>query len=193
MKFDKYGCIEMEQCGWPGNIGDSCAETCRLKLLDGVILGLDVFKTDLGFVRHPTAPEGWRESDFSGDQALPLLMTGGGDSRIAFKNVGCFLVYFKAHNLLFVATLIQALLFKVPLRWDDGRKRFESGESSSADYLNFFMCMLFLHRRGSKLPLIKWLVPRERVEGKVAAYYLSEPNSAWVTKLYFKRISEVYF
>lgn len=185
----------MEQSGWPGNIGDSCAETSRLYILLNWQRPKDLtklFKTELGWVRHPEAPVGWREDDFSGDQALPLLLAGSGNYKLMFKNAGCFAAYVKAYTLLEIITFVQAVLFSVPLRWNDGTRSFETGENSSADYLNFCMCMLVLSRKGFKMSLIKKLVPAERLKGKIASYYVVEPNSQWLGKLYFDQIEEMY-
>lgn len=93
MRIDEYGCIEMEQCKWPGSIGDSAAESGRYEHLNMLlgnyvhICNLENFVTATGYIRHPTAPdagavlpngevtkESWRESDFSSDQALPLYL-----------------------------------------------------------------------------------------------------------------------
>lgn len=94
MRIDSYKTLVMDQCFWPGNIGDSCAETARyvhLKSLLGLPapeVDLNAFVTNTGFVRHPTAPTSaqlppnadgtpaasWRETDFSSDQGLPLFL-----------------------------------------------------------------------------------------------------------------------
>lgn len=91
MKFDQYGLIEMEQNGWPGSIGDSCAETFRYfhlmsfypnvnSLAVNVAVALSRVITTKGLLRHPTAPyhddkgNSWREDAFSFDQWAPLFL-----------------------------------------------------------------------------------------------------------------------
>jgi hypothetical protein len=187
------GMVEMKLDGYPGDIGDSCAETSRLALLRGSSEGLNLagFKVNGVWRRHPETPDAWT---FSGDQAFPLLLAGSGDISLAFKNPGCFAAYFKLYILLELLTIAQALLFLIPYRWsDDNRdKGFVRSEGSSADYLNFFMGMLVLHRAKELGFILKKLVPKHRLEGKIASYYLNQPNSAWFTDLYFKCINEVY-
>lgn len=82
MRTDQYGLILMEQTGFPGNVGDSCAETFRYALLkqflgqplpeEEVLKAISNTETTRGFLRHPTSP--WRENDFSGDQWLPRFL-----------------------------------------------------------------------------------------------------------------------
>lgn len=194
MKFDEYGCLVMERDGYPGDLGDSCAETCRYNLLEdfGFTINLYRFYSTKGFLRHPDVPPSWREDDFSADQALPLMLCGVRDTRLQFKSFACFAVQTESYQLLRFFTFIQALIFLIPLRWNDGKKRFESGADSSADYLNFFMCMLYLSRLGFALNVVKRLIPKARMEGKIASYYIGQPNSSWYTDLYFKQIKEVY-
>lgn len=89
MKLDQYRTLMLEFWGWPGNIGDSCAETSRYlhlcALLDITLPNADLnaFVTKDGFIRHPTAPAkgqlgpdspSWRETDFSADQAVPFFL-----------------------------------------------------------------------------------------------------------------------
>lgn len=90
MYFDHYGCIVREQIGggFPGSIGDSCAETSRYRALDFFVNApdnrdcLNIFFTDKGIIRHPLAPvkgeagakKSWREEDTPSDQVLPLAV-----------------------------------------------------------------------------------------------------------------------
>lgn len=83
--LDKYGMVALEQCPWPGNIGDSCADSFRRLNLKIFVAGPSGFLPEVlityrhtttpnGDLRHPTAPEkdekgnNWKEPDFSGDQ-----------------------------------------------------------------------------------------------------------------------------
>ncbi len=151
MKFDTYGCIVMERDNWPGNIGDSCAETSRYAVLTGQSLPLSVFMTETGFVRHPTAPasapgsgENWREPDFTSDQALPLLMgfdlgrqgyptllvlarakiinMGMRTAPTKLASIGVRCLVSANLQLLAASQVAQALIFKIPWRWSDDQR-----------------------------------------------------------------------
>jgi hypothetical protein len=94
MYIDNYKTLVMEHVSWPGNIGDSCAETARYKHLKQLLgqpnddVDLMAFVTEKGFTRHPTAPaegqlgpkedgspsDSWRETDMPTDQMLPLYL-----------------------------------------------------------------------------------------------------------------------
>lgn len=75
-----------EQSGFPGNVGDSCAETSRwdnllFKLGFSSPFNLSQFFTESGMVRHPSLinfidakGNSWGEDDFSSDQAAPLFL-----------------------------------------------------------------------------------------------------------------------
>ncbi len=96
MFIDNYKTVVMQENGYPGNIGDSCAETGRvvhLKALlkDGTVqYDLYAFIIPEGFTRHPTAPEkgalepkadgspsdSWRNPSMTTDQMLPLYVAG---------------------------------------------------------------------------------------------------------------------
>jgi hypothetical protein len=229
MKIDEYGCIEMEHVSWPGSIGDSAAESARyehLRMLLGnyvSVVNLERFVTPLGYVRHPTAPgEGafgeengkpspsWRETDFSGDQALPLYLawrrgtnftrseqmkariksagwrTGNGD----FVSPGFFGILIESDIISSASLLVQALLFKLPYRWSDSKKWFERNDDSSGDYLNFFHAAVYAPRP------VRWLltklVPKELLLKKIVSYYDPEPSVWWLLELYEKAIKEYW-
>lgn len=96
MKFDRHGCLVREAPRPPGheiaNLGDSCADTCRLFIVSGPgrILGLgkalpswpvEMFKEPnwKGWLRHPElhaipGKEDWGMKGFTNDQLVPLLM-----------------------------------------------------------------------------------------------------------------------
>lgn len=184
------GMIELEQCGHPGNIGDSCAETCRFYILDPHIgLKPSSFITPTGFIRHPSAPEGWRENDFSNDQLLPLLLVHPycdiGLFKIkgtkTFISLGCHLVRLQMWRTLNVVNYIQGLLLKVPLRWSDERMRPEWAPNASADFLNYAIIFIRLKQLGF------WhAMPHtaDEVEAKLRAYYRPEPNSEILIQSY---------
>lgn len=212
MITDQYKTLVMEHCSFPGNIGDSCAETGRYKhLLDtveefGLEVDLNAFITEEGFVRHPTAPEkddhgdSWRETDFSSDQALPLFLGGKGSiTRIVGERIKA--AGYKTGNGDFVSPIFFALLtgrfwlvdlciigqliaFALPWRWSDQYNRFEEMKESSADYLNFIHAAIYAH------PWIKKLLPKNKLKQKIRDYYQVEPNSEFLIALYDRVIDE---
>lgn len=192
------GAIVLEQCGWPGNIGDSAAETGRAAVLGVRGLNLAQFRTDAGYVRHPTAPEGWRESDFSNDQALPLYLGFHGApfldlhlrSEMRDRYKGKLVppgFRFSLDGKLWAAAWavrVQGWLFALPYRWSDSKRWFERMDSSSADFLNYFVTIVWLHRRGYRVK------PRPETMDKIRSYYLVEPN-AFIVEYYEKAMQEV--
>lgn len=209
MRIDEYGTIELEQCSWPGSIGDSCAETARyahLLMLNGeyrLPVLLNRFITHTGYIRHPTAPDGWRESDFSSDQALPLYLALKrnaaipellqAESRLRWRTGNGQLVspalFFAIRRLdvmFSLVTLAQVALFKLPWRWSDERHWFERSEGSSADYLNWLHCAVYCPR------WIRRLISADLLKQKIADYYKPEPNSAFLLSLYNKIIEKYW-
>lgn len=216
MRFDSYGCIVTEGAD-PGNLGDSSAETSRHAVLsdrsDATVLAK--FVSTHGFLRHPDAPYGpprslssWRESDASSDQVFPLLMACdenpsaylvAEDIRQKLKKswrvapgqiaapVLMALVY-RQYWLMKRLTDIQTLIFKVPWRWSDSKKRFERTETSSADFLNYFVSIYHLSKRGIKVECDTELILR-----KVESYYAGEPESKWIVDLYRLRLLELAY
>ncbi len=90
--------------------------------------------------------------------------------------------------------IAQALIFKIPIRWDDSAKGFRSTEGSSADYLNFFHSCAWLHliKRGWCLPIIRWLCPPERILAMIRHYYRNEPHSEFIVEMSEHAIKEVF-
>lgn len=216
MKIDSYNTLVMEHVSWPGNIGDSCAETSRylhlLHVLNRQLIKLDLnqFVTNLGFVRHPTAPakddngDSWREDDFSSDQGLPLFLaakcsnlglaniikdrikenkyrTGNGD---LIAPMFYSLMYCNWLTSIFV--LFQALLFKLPFRWSDSENKFEEMEESSADYLNWIHTAIYAPK------WIRKLISKNILKQKVREYYLPEPNVKFLINLYDEVIDKYW-
>lgn len=216
MKLDGYRTIVMEQCWWPGSIGDSCAETGREDHLRFWLdlpsnCDLNQFVTELGFIRHPTAPakddhgESWREPDFTSDQGLPLYFaakarglpiaqlmhdrikaagwkTGNGD----YTSPGLFAAITDKKCLLNATVWGQAMIFKFPFRWNDEKKGFEPMETSYADYLNWIHAALYCPQH------IRSQIPKSLLKSKVRSYYLKEPNSQWIIDLY-DQVLDRYF
>lgn len=217
MKIDSFGCVVMERDGMPGDIGDSCAETGRLVLLRNTLLfpdvpsqkilflNLDRFISPSGFLRHPEAPVGWREDDFTSDQMTYLLMASFIHNLELFnfivnnlhlmtkyKTPDVRAIAHRAWNTLGVITCVQMLINKFPYRWADGGEadghwyskfwRFTRSNDSTVSYLTVFIAVLFLKRVGVTWPL-KFL-NFELYLQKAKAYYSGQPNSDWFTKLF---------
>jgi hypothetical protein len=188
----------MEHVDYPGNIGDSCAETCRAIHLKNLLneetaLTDEQFVTYTGVIRHPTAPIDWRETDATTDQVLPLYLTSGLNkehirSIIKLNNWrtgnGDFVspIFFcLLNNLYFLFNLCiiaQLLLFKLPWRWSDAYNKFEPMKDSSADYLNFIHCVVYAS------PLVKKFINKTVLKIKIRDYYKKEPNVYWLIELY---------
>lgn len=194
MRIDEYGCIEMQHVGYPGSIGDSCAESARyehLKMLCNQyvhICNLERFVTVTGYVRHPTVPPDWAEEDFSSDQALPLYLAwrkGGNYVRTnqmekRFKRAG-----YKTGNgdlltpglfaemyvpwLRVPLLLSQIAIFKLPARYNDAKQGFQATEESVCDYLNYIHTAVYAPGWVRKLGPSK-----EKLLEAVKTYYNAE-------------------
>lgn len=209
MKFDKYHTIEMEQCGAPGNTGDSMAETSRVAKISAIgpppwhRPDLMAFVTERGFIRHPDSP--WREDDMTSDQMVPFYLA----SRERFPNLKkliesrlkaagwrtgngdlispVFWSILKRKRTMTVFCLwTQAKLFKFPWRWSDSKKWFEKTEGSSGDYLNWFIIALLVPKEAKKY------IKREVLWQKIQDYYKPEPNCEWVLDLYAVALQRFY-
>jgi len=233
MIFDKFGFLnsEIDHVGNPGRVGDACANTFRwlhltrylgagnYAMQDHVASLYSLVKTEKGYLRHPESI--WRELDFSGDQAKPLLM--GLDSwglEIEAKEVSDFhwlrygngdLVHptFKAiasrtknKSSWFwdISIYLQVVgMVKVPYRWNDEywKQRkwpFEKSKGSTADWLNWVHMIIHAEEKGHTFwtRKAKSFVTEQFVFEKIQAYFSSEPNSFWLTSLYAKAISATY-
>lgn len=185
MLIDSTGSVVREQytgqADTNGDRGDACADTSRLFVLfrNSMLYQrakLHQFRTDKGYVRHPDLPEDWKESDFSSDQALPLLMALDGnygfftdrdEMRFRLKSnrtgngkllsPGLWALVHEKYNLLGFFTFIQAVLFLFPFRWSD-RETNEDGTKTTfwqrptwggdaGDYLNWICTLDYLEGR----------------------------------------------
>jgi hypothetical protein len=186
MKFVD-GCIEMEQCEWPGSIGDSMAETYRHDVLDwfsdnNVRMPTE-FVTDKGFLRHPSlaGKAEWDEADMSNDNLLPMLLCCDFvDPGFPFirgtrtlLSLGCILIKLKMFRALNVINIVQGWLLPGP------------DKDESADYLNFAIIYIWLKRTGRWATLS---VSPDLVMAKVRSYYKPEPNSDWIVELYRRNL-----
>lgn len=212
MYLDKYNFVVLDQCGFPGNIGDSCAETCRLINLQRYLgetptttyNNLFNFITPNGFLRHPDVPEGWREDDFSSDQGLPFLLAARSFSlnylvhaiEVRIKEDGwktgngdfvspLFFGVLKDSNFIKnMALVTQAALFKMPWRWSDEHNRFEENFESSADYLNWINVAIHQSR------WVRRTIDKTILKTKVRSYYRSEKSAQWLIDIYDKAIDK---
>lgn len=216
MKIDSEGTVVFENEAFPEYLGDSCAETGRLVVLTGDNSKVDLwsFVTANGFVRHPDAPEidaagnSWRESDFTADQFLYLMMAADLCYTPLFDlcvarfeyvplkamSVGVRLLGKRAYTAMALAEMVQIqILNRVPWRWsDDGRVtswwKFVKRENSSVlpdstvEYMCSFIMVIFLHRKGIKWP--SKMINRDRYLAKTRQYYADKFNSAWFTQLF---------
>lgn len=208
MKIDGLGCLITEGPA-PGCYGDSMAETSRLAHLNS-ILSLDIvgcvdrFRIEKGYCRHPTIASIW---PCSSDQLIPWYLylktkPGFWDNFIVelkqrIKSAGyktpdgnvaapILLALLFAPWLLNSLIAAQAMLFKVPWRWDDGKKKLVSTSTMSCDFLNWFHCAIYCK------PWILKMVPKETLKAKIRSYYKPEKNVQWLLDLYDRAIEKAY-
>lgn len=197
MKPDQLGALVRERypLGHPGNYGDSMAETARYALLTGAqaqIDALNIFETELGYLRHPDVGGLWPESDTSNDQFVPWLMAlevhmpmfaervrkeNKGRLRLkgsnAYLQLGSLALIYKSDLLLLLVNLLQGLLLLLPWRIkDDGG--IERHEGQVQDYLNLVCIHVYLRKRGkySYLPCKKAVAL-----AAIKKYYLEGPDA----------------
>lgn len=200
MYRDEKSLMISETSPWPGSIGDSCANTARSEvLIPKDCEKLNYFFTATGCVRHPTAPDGWREDDFSVDQLFPLFMaceapqqskllkqfsTRAGNGQLLSPVAWAIMhEWFKLANI-FLWTQLN-ILFKFPFRYSDADglkwyQRVERTNLASADWLNWFCACVYLKRKGQ----LHIDVPVERVSNKVFDYFVNEPRNIAVLQDY---------
>lgn len=226
MKIDNFGAI-ITDGSYPGCVGDACANTARYAISQ--ICGgksandvdLRIFRTEKGYVRHPTAPEpplveaSWREEDFTSDQALPLLMAyrvSGNHfleemrTRVRWKtapgkisSLGVMLVSREWLILFWLAVIFQIFIFCIPWRWSDDDRlkgkfwKFERSFASSSDYLNFAASLEYLACTNYRL--LAWLalamVGVDRVKLKILDYYKDESRGVNVVRSHFEALDEI--
>lgn len=212
MKIDEYGVLVSEiydegnDVLYAGNRADSMATTSRwidllLLLNEPAPLVSLQFITATGYQSHPSPrmPENLKETSISSDSALPYyLVTKSkqmldriesakwctGDGRPV--SPAFFGALHDSVLWMSVCVLIQALIFKFPWRWDDGKKKFTSSANSSCDYLNWFHVALRCPR------WVRRSVSKDTLANKISAYYKNEPNVAWLTFLYGQAIERYW-
>jgi len=204
MKYDETGCLirEFYPKGHWANLGDSCAETSRARILGDWqgLLGQFVNPDGPGFIRHPDLKDihGWDESDFSGDQFVALYLAAtmidpvvgkyihitGNEWKIPGTDTWltpAAWAMIRGHwRVLDWCNQIQGKLFKASVRVGDGGK-IETSEGNVQDWLNYICIYLFLKKTGRKATLNQ---SKEACMKAVRTYYSTEPNSQWIVDLY---------
>lgn len=197
MRFDEYGLLITEE-PTVGRFGDSCAETSRFCVLERFIkhagsefkvpdLALRQFLTEKGIVRHPLSP--WREDDTSWDQKLPLFYALRlFNDNIGMKSFTWFERYWFSH-FIGIKSVTQALIFKLPYRWNDSKRWFEKSSESSCDYLNFIIGLVYLTmiRQEGLLVKLALKLTWTKFYDKTIDYYNNPSNSnLFIIDLYIK-------
>lgn len=212
MHYDGLGCL-VRETEYPGNVGDSMAETSRKAILDIVnfeegIFPQNSFETKNGFVRHMDSP--WREDDMSSDQMLPYILTRRLLNRTisekwlkipgTTKTVSPGVYFAVRENWygLSIVNMLQGFLFKIPYRWSDDDRlkgklwKLEKSSGSSADYLNYVAVLCFLKRMNV------WFynpVSKQKMLEKITDYYQNgsdpEKNSQWIIDSYRRAIEKL--
>lgn len=205
MKVDQHNVLIIEEGGLPGDLGDSCAESGRYTVMSclanyfpyGRRLNMPVFITPKGFIRHPDTPEDWKENDFTSDQGINLLMALHTDWPFQFADVAPKMKWSTAptkisspavmatsrHMLrtLNIINALQGLIFRIPYRWSDSKKKFESTADSSADYLNWIVTAAYLKLNGVN-PILN--VKQSIVEERIRHYHRNQRNVTEMLALY---------
>lgn len=218
MKFDQYECLVREKYpeGEKANLGDACAETCRLFIIGGFATRQNFVTTFAsigwqGWLRHPLlqgVPD-WGTEDFTNDQLVPLMMAQTLQDpawmrRDLFTHFGfikgtwklaqpaVYAILGKHWWLLDRLNRAQGFFLGLPFRWSDDESEgagFKSSSGKVQDYLNMIAIYVFLKRIGYKAKL-----PRPMTEclQAVETYYLKgpdiEPNSEWIIAAYAKEL-----
>jgi hypothetical protein len=210
----------MDQSSWPGNIGDSCAETSRyahLKLLLGLPIDdvdLYAFISNSGFLRHPLAPaageidgknESWRETDFTSDQGLPLFLA----ARKSDQSLARLIISrihqdsYKTGNGDLVNPGFYALL--TDTEWllhvsTDVQALLLRFPYRWSDSKNRFEeneesaadYLNWIHCAVYLSPCERKLIPKDLLKAKVRKYYQPEPNCQFLLDLYDQVIDQYF-
>lgn len=218
MKIEN-GAVISETSDFPGSHGDACAETARLFILSYSNnsevwreLNIYQFETETGYLRHPKLWNWWGgENDFSNDQALPLMMamdaheTNVGLTRLdvmrsrlkwrippkgAILSPGVWFLARKMWTMFCLATIAQALVFRLPIRWDDGKKRFARQSESTADWLNYAVSLVYLADCGEAWAVRACLrlTRTEEILARIERYYLPETHRQPILTEYYNAL-----
>lgn len=209
MKFDDRGYLISETSDFPGSHGDSCANTMRFFYLITYLIdpsevemvavpGPASFRarTALGFVRHPKVEHVWGPEDFSADQALPLKLLYpmtkvlDGLRIIGTKTIappGLIALEYRMTWLFALVMLCQSLLFHIPIRWDDGKRRLVHDPDHSADVLNYICGLRYLRLHGywRTVALCRRIVDglSPSLHYRVVKYFAPEPESELLNQI----------
>lgn len=206
MRFGEFNELISETSEWPGSIGDSLHNSSRylhLLALTGATQTqaqkemLKKFRTDSGYLRHWTAPDGWRESDMTSDGLVPYLIAletyqmfdyademrcrVGGTWQVGngeMPNPILIGLLTKSKVILNASLALHALISYLPFRWSDEKKRLTWEPNSSADFLNWAHACWHIDSLAFRL------VSHERFMKKIRGYFEPEVNSAWLVELY---------
>ena len=217
MIIDYFKTLVMEHCGYPGNIGDSCAETSRAKHLRSLLgennsaLELSPFVSDTGFLRHPNAPErddkgvSWRETDFSSDQALPLFVA----SKKCNPEIAQLMLtrlkanWYKTGNGDFVHPIFLGLLLNkswiinicilgqgllFKMPWR-WNEAYNRFEEMKESSADY---LNYIHAGVYSNKLCRKLISKSTLKAKVRDYYKVEPNCEWLIDLYDRVIDKYW-
>ena len=217
MRVDQYKTLVMEHVGYPGNIGDSCAETSRRVhqkrwLLDNPEpLDITQFITEKGFVRHPTAPEkddkgeSWREDDFTSDQGLPLFLAALCTLPLTAQTVKRTIIDagWRTGNGDLIHPIFYAILkdnkFLINLFTVAQALLFRfvwrwNDEKNKFEETEESSCdyINYIHYALYASEWARNRVSKERLKEKVAHYYKVEPNCKWLVDDY-NRLIDMYW
>lgn len=185
---------------------------------DAALLAYRQCKTATGYIRHPLCK--WREGDFSGDQAKPMYLvlramllgyertemeqyffadsdwgkTGNGDLLSASMKGVIKRANGKQSNFSDFSLYSQIFaMTKIPFRWNDEKWWFESTESSSADWLNWYHGIIQAEMFGHTYMSLKAknMADPAQVLAKIKSYYAVEKN-AFVVELYEQAIKKTW-
>lgn len=199
MKFDSFGLIITNEPA-PGCYGDSCAESARYQLAAMIAYNtgyrsfdFHYFITSVGILRHPLSP--WHEDDTSEDQKLPLFLALDVTDPSLATLYKAQDKWWRLKTFTGLRVLTQALLFQLPIRWDDGTMSFQWSSKSSCDYLNFAAQVFYAHLKNEKNILVRLamkLIPQSKIKVKVLSYYMNDPTNANLIHIYFSAIEKVW-
>jgi hypothetical protein len=223
MKLNNLGLLIMEQESSPGCWGDACAENSRYITLSNLLknstnINLNLFVSAQGVVRYPGPPGIWGANDTSDDQVSPLIAATSLIQPILCKTIisqvesngyktgnGKYIhpqsyaqlkraQGSKFQGLLDWTIVIQALLFKIPIYWNDGTKSFQTTANDYADYLNYINFLAFAKQKRWTLAcsIATKIVSANTAMSKVKQYYLPEPNVQWLLDIYQSAITKIW-
>lgn len=208
MKYDENNCLIRDAGTWPGNCGDSAADTARLAIMGSTKGDLRQFIYANGFLRHPSLHSTWGGiADFSNDQLVPLMLARilekkPIDKAIRFPFIfgtktlaqpAVYAILWRQWWLLDLMNRAQGFLLGLPFRWSDDESEgmgFRSSIDKVQDYLNMIAIYVFLKKIGyqqARLPR-----PLNECVDALILYRTGkvdpEPNWEWEMQFYLSAI-----